>query len=225
MTVTPARDARLAWIIGGSLLAAHSAVILMFNGMPMPLPGGDLVLAVVWAGALLVLAFGIRRSGSVVSRRPLGVTALVVAAVMPIVSMLVWVVVPVDFSDPTSVMVGQALAVIDLAALAVAAVAIARAGAVPHRLRWVPLIVLAVCAGVQIAVQAVAVTAPDARAARCHRVLHGGDSAGNSRHPAARHPHDRLRAACAGEVGRDRPGVPACRVIGRTPRVSARRTG
>lgn len=166
MTVTPARDARLAWIIGGSLLAAHSAVILMFNGMPMPmpLPGGDLVLAVVWAGALLVLAFGIRRSGSVVSRRPLGVTALVVAAVMPIVSMLVWVVVPVDFSDPTSVMVGQALAVIDLAALAVAAVAIARAGAVPHRLRWVPLIVLAVCAGVQIAVQAVAVTAPDALA-------------------------------------------------------------
>lgn len=163
MTVTAARDARLAWIIGGSLLAAHSAVILTFNGMPMPLPAGDLVLAVLWAGALLVLALGIRRSGSVVVRRPLGVTALVVAAMMPVVSMLVWVVVPVDISDPTtSVMVGQALAVIDLAALAVATVAIARAGAVPHRLRWVPLIVLAVCAGAQIAAQAVAVAAPDA---------------------------------------------------------------
>lgn len=165
MTVTAARDARLAWIIGGSLLAAHSALILTLDVMPMPFPAGDLVLAVVWVGALLVLAFGIRRSGSVVARRPLGVTALVVAAVMPIVSMLAWVVVPIDNSDPTmGIMVGQTLAVIDLAALAVAALAIARAGAVPHRLRWVPLIVLAVCAGVQIAARAVAVASPDALA-------------------------------------------------------------
>ncbi|WP_194409218.1 hypothetical protein [Microbacterium cremeum] len=160
-----ARDAWLAWTIGGSLLVAHSAVILMFNGMPMPLPGGPLVLVAVWAGALLVLAFGIRRSGSVVARRPLGVAALAVAAVMPLVSMLVWSVVPLDSADPAiGVMVGQALAVVELAALAVAAVAIARGGAVPHRLRWAPLIVLAVSAGAQIAVQAVAATAPDALA-------------------------------------------------------------
>ncbi|WP_127820240.1 hypothetical protein [Microbacterium sp. CPCC 204701] len=158
-----ARDARLAWIIGGSLLVAHSAAILTFNDMPMPLPGGDLVLAAVWAGALLVLAFGIRRSGSVVARRPLGVTALVIAAVHPIVSMLVLILVPFDPSDPTAgIMMTHTLAVVQLAALAVAAVVIGRAGAVPHRLRWVPLIVLAVSAGAQIALQVVAVGIPNA---------------------------------------------------------------
>ena len=157
-----ARDARLAWTIGGSLLVAYAVLMLVFGSGQVWIPGSALILAAVWAGALLVLAFGIRRSGSVVARRPLGVTALVIAAVHPIVSMLVLILVPLDASDPTTgIMVTQTLAVVQLAALAVAAVVIGRAGAVPHRLRWVPLIVLAVPAGAQIALQVVAVGIPN----------------------------------------------------------------
>ena len=161
-SASAAHDARLAWIVGGSLLIAYAAVMLALSGIPMPLPGRELLLVAIWASALLVLALGVRRSGSVVGRRPLGVVALVIAAVMPLVSRLIWAVVPPDLSDPAlGVMVGQALAVVDLAALAVATVVIGRAGAVPHRVRWVPLIVLAVCAGVQIAVQIAVAAIPD----------------------------------------------------------------
>lgn len=157
-----ARDAKLAWIVGGSLLVVYAALILTLDANPLPLPAGDVVLAAVWAAALLTLAFGVRRSGSIVARRPLGVTALAVSALLPMLSALLWTVLPWDASEPAAgVMIGQALAVIDLAALAVAAVEIARAGAVPHHLRWVPLIVLAVCAGTQLAVQIVGVAASD----------------------------------------------------------------
>lgn len=163
--VGAARDARLAWTIGGSLLVAYAALMLVFSSGQAWIPGSALLLATVWAGALLVLAFGIRRSGSVVARRPLGVTALVIAAVHPLVSMLVLILVPLDPSDPTAgTMMTQTLAVVQLAALAVAAVVIGRSGAVPHRLRWVPLIVLAVSAGAQIALQVVAVGVPNALA-------------------------------------------------------------
>lgn len=150
----PARDARLAWVIGGSLLSANAVLVLALSGPPLFVPGAGVVLTIVWAIALGVLALGIRRSGSVVARRPLGIAALTVAAVEPLASTVLWQLVPVDVSDPWwTVMLGQTIAVVALAALVVATVVIGRAGAVPHRLRWVPLIVVAVGAGAQIAVQ------------------------------------------------------------------------
>lgn len=159
------RDARLAWVVGGSRLVAYAVLMLVFSAVPAWIPGSALVLAAAWAGALGVLAFGIRRSGSVVARRPLGVTALVIAAVHPIASMLLGLLVPFDPSDPVAaIMMTQTLAVVQLAALVVAAVVIGRAGAVPHRLRWMPLVVLAVSTGAQLVLQVVGVGIPDALA-------------------------------------------------------------
>lgn len=160
---TAARDARLAWIIGGSLLTAYAVLILTLNGLPGSAPvGSDLVLDAIWAVALVVFAVGFRRSGSVVARHPLGVVALLVAAAVPLLTQVLFAVLPFDTSDPVpSVMLGQTLAVVSLAALVVAALVIGRAGAVPHRWRWVPLIVVAVGAVPQILVLAIAVSATD----------------------------------------------------------------
>lgn len=156
---TAGRDARLAWQVGGSLLIAHSVLDLMLSAAPLgPIPGAGYLVVALWAAALLVFALGIRRSGSVVARQRVGVVALVVAAAEPVVSRFLWDVIPLEVADPQlSIMVGQALQVLSLAALVVAAVVIGRAGAVPQRVRWLPLLVLAVTAAAQILLQIVAV--------------------------------------------------------------------
>ncbi len=76
---TAQRDARLAWTIGGSLLVASGAAVLMahtsygfFGWLAI---AGD----IAWFLALLVFAFGVRGSGSVVAAQVPGVIALLVA--------------------------------------------------------------------------------------------------------------------------------------------------
>lgn len=159
------RDARLTWLVGGSLLSGYAVLVLTLSRNPVYVPGAGVVLHVVWAAALGVLALGIRRSGSVVARRPLGITALAVAALEPLASWVLWQLVPMDEASPSwSIMLTQTIAVVSLAALVVAAVVIARAAAVPHRLRWVPLMVITICAGLQIAVQVIFVAVSGSRA-------------------------------------------------------------
>ncbi len=163
MTADARRDARLAWVIGGSLLIAYAVVSLAANAISMMfyVPGVGTALDVIWAVALLVFAFGIRRSGSVVARQPLGVVALIVAAALPFASTMLWRLIPLETTDQlASVMIGETLRALSLAALVVATVVIGRAGAVPPRVRWVPLIVLAIVAGGQILAQVIAVSAP-----------------------------------------------------------------
>ncbi|MFD4960882.1 hypothetical protein [Microbacterium sp. NPDC058389] len=159
------RDARLAWLIGGSLLIAHAVLILVANGYPMlAFPGASLILDGTWAASLLVFAFGVRARGSVVARRPLGVVALVIAAAVPLLSALLWWVVPIAAWDATSaLMAGTGASVLSLGALLVATVVIGRAGAVPHTVRWVPLIVLAVTAGAQVLLQVAGVAFANTR--------------------------------------------------------------
>ncbi|GAA5199959.1 hypothetical protein [Microbacterium jejuense] len=154
------RNARLAWLIGGSLLIAYAVLVLTANGNAvLSFPGRGFVLEGLWAGALLVLAFGIRGRGSVVARRPLGVVALVIAAAVPLLSESWWALFPLGAWDSTTaVMVGNGTTLVTLGALIVATVVIGREGAVPDRIRWVPLIVLAVAAGAQIAMSIVGVT-------------------------------------------------------------------
>lgn len=158
------RDARLAWLIGGSLLVARAALVLVMNGNPvLSFAGAGFVLDGLWAAALLVLAFGVRGQGSVVARRPLGVVALVVAAAVPLLADLWWAVRPVspaDFPVGVGVVIGNGTSVLLLGALIVAVVVIGRAGAVPARVRWAPLIVLAVSSGAQILMSIVAVSLP-----------------------------------------------------------------
>ncbi|MBD3941836.1 hypothetical protein IF188_09035 [Microbacterium sp. NEAU-LLC] len=173
------RDARLAWLIGGSLSIAYAVLVLVSTGNPLlSFTGGGIVRYALWAAALLVFAFGVRRRGSVVARRPLGIVALVIAAAVPLLSYLWGAFAPLGAMDTltidtvgmdaaaadaaaTAAMVGNATTVVALGALIVGTVVIARAGAVPRRIRWVPLIVLAVVAGAQIALMIVAVSLTD----------------------------------------------------------------
>ncbi|MBW9095103.1 hypothetical protein JNB62_15560 [Microbacterium jejuense] len=157
------RDARLAWIIGGSLLIARAALTLIMSGSPvLGFPGAGFVLDGLWAAALSVFAFGVRGHGSVVARRPLGVVALVTAAAVPLLTDAMWSVGASIAGDPTwAFALGNGPIVLSLGALIVATVVIGRAGVLPPRLRWVPLIVLAVSAGAQIVMSIVAVSLAD----------------------------------------------------------------
>lgn len=155
MTDASPGDARTAWTIGGSLLIAAALFPLVTQGVF--LPGVGMVSALLWAGSLTVFAVGWRRNGSVVARRPLGTVALLVAAVIPALSVLLGALLPAtEPSDAEwAVPLGQAIDVIFIAALVVASVQIARAGAVPARVRWLPLIVVGICTALQLAVIAV----------------------------------------------------------------------
>ncbi len=156
---TAARDVRLAWVIGGSLLIAHAILPLITQAMYVP--GLGIVSSLLWAGALAVFAFGVRGQGSVVARRPLGMTALVAGGLIPLAEFALWAVIPTEsFPQGSLIPVGQGIRVVLLAALVIATVQIARAGVVPSRVRWLPLILVGVCAAMQAAAEAVAITEP-----------------------------------------------------------------
>jgi len=99
---------------------------------------------VIYAAAVLLLAIGLSREGSVVARKPLGLAAMVVVAVWPltafVLTSLLTVQEPVG-GDGWMIFGYFALAVPVCAGL-VAAVQIARAGVVPSPWRWAPLWVL-----------------------------------------------------------------------------------
>ena len=106
---------------------------------PMSLGATDAVVAgivtdAVYAAGVLLFAFGLTRQASVVARGPLGVTALVVVALVPL-----------SFGIAVSAEPGLAPAlasgelVIGAAAATIAVVRIARAGVVPYPWRWAPL--------------------------------------------------------------------------------------
>ncbi|MGU3644171.1 hypothetical protein ACLBXX_04335 [Microbacterium sp. C23T] len=159
---TPAvRDARRAWILGGSLLIASATLGLIAQGSwTFAFPAVGVAIDLVWSAALLVFALGIRGSGSVVGRQSLGIAALVVAAAAPLASRLVWWMLPLQTWDATTATsVGTLVMVLSPVALIVATVVIGRAGAVPDRLRWVPLIVVAVAVGAQVLAQVFVVAA------------------------------------------------------------------
>ena len=156
MTDAPRNDARSAWTIGGSLLVGAALWPILTQGIPI---GAGLVSALLWAASLTVFALGIRREGSVVARRRLGVVTLLVAAIIPAATTLFWgFVVPMPSDAQWAVPLSQAIDLVLMAALAVAAVQIARAGAVPASARWLPLIAVIACVAAQAVMTAVALT-------------------------------------------------------------------
>ena len=150
---------RLDWVWGGALLIVGA--VLPFAMRPV---GGGVVVGVgvigslAFAAAMLLFAFG---RNSVVARRPLGAAALVVLAVLAFAE-YAWAFAP--FDDPGAfawISAGTNLQlVLQLAAAIVAAVQVAPAGAVPHAVRWVPLIALLVLALPQVLIAALAVASP-----------------------------------------------------------------
>lgn len=157
----PARDdARRTWIVGGSLLIAVAVVPLLGGSLGAYVPFLGLLLDLAWCSAMVLFAFGIRRAGSAVARDPLGIGALLVAGVVPVAFEIFWRTAPVVERPAEWMMIaGNAELLIGGVALVVASVVIARAGGVPPRMRWVPLIAVLVVIGVYVIIQLVVATA------------------------------------------------------------------
>ncbi|WP_153004749.1 hypothetical protein [Microbacterium testaceum] len=140
------------WRTGGILLGVAGVLTLLagqhaLNGFAL-----RVVIDIVWAIGVLAFAVGFSRDASVVGRRPLGMTALIVVAVTPLVSDAVVMALPEVRSpdDPAVVatsVVSWGGTIVSLAAGLVAAVQIARLGAVPRRWRWMPMWALCVSVG------------------------------------------------------------------------------
>lgn len=79
---------RHPWFIGGVLLLV--SVVLSVTVAPQGplLHGGGTVATLCFAASLLVFAYGVRGSGSVTARRPLGTAALTLLAVWALVGVL-----------------------------------------------------------------------------------------------------------------------------------------
>ncbi|KTS55851.1 hypothetical protein NS206_14545 [Microbacterium testaceum] len=140
------------WWTGGILLGVAGVLTLLagqhaLNGFAL-----RVVIDIVWAIGVLAFAVGFSRDASVVGRRPLGMTALIVVAVTPLVSDAVVMALPEVRSpdDPAVVatsVVSWGGTIVSLAAGLVAAVQIARLGTVPRRWRWMPMWALCVSVG------------------------------------------------------------------------------
>lgn len=140
------------WRTGGILLGVAGVLTLLagqhaLNGFAL-----RVVIDIVWAIGVLAFAVGFSRDASVVGRRPLGMTALIVVAVTPLVSDAVVMALPEVRSpdDPAVVatsVVSWGGTIVSLAAGLVAAVQIARLGTVPRRWRWMPMWALGVSVG------------------------------------------------------------------------------
>lgn len=140
MTDAEVRKPVPAWIWGGALLAASAVVP---TGVRAVAPGGlgsgvAIVAIVLFAASLVVFAFGLRGRGSIVARRPSGVAALLVLAILP---PLVELAIPA-LSNEQDIPRLQILSAVHLAVTAAAAlvavVAIGRAAVIPRPWHWAP---------------------------------------------------------------------------------------
>lgn len=151
------RAVRLTWMIGGGGLVVCAVIGMLQYAAP-----GTTVLAlaldVLFAAAVLLFTFGLSRPASVVDRRPLGVSALLVVALWPVAVRVAQPFLPTMDADTfdagleayraaESVLTAVFLVdiVVSLAAGLVAAVQIARAGTVPAPWRWAPMWALGIC--------------------------------------------------------------------------------
>lgn len=140
------RSGRVVFLIGGTLFVLAGVCGLATLG---PLAGfayealgdGAVVLQtigrVLFSAAMIVFAIGGARGGSVVARKPLGMAALVVAAVWPLVTAIPNVATLIGFGGDVGYVVRMA---IEIAVGLVAVIEIVRSGAVPGWPRWIPLV-------------------------------------------------------------------------------------
>lgn len=106
-------------------------------------PALYVVTSVIYAAAVLLFAIGTTREASVVARRPLGVTALAIVAVWPLIDNIGTQFLPQDGSSLGAwTTYGYVTLLVQTGAALVAAMQIARAGVVPAPWHWAPLWVL-----------------------------------------------------------------------------------
>ena len=106
-------------------------------------PAHYVVTSVIYAAAILLFAIGTTREASVVARRPLGVTALAIVAVWPLIDNIGTQFLPQDGSSLGAwTTYGYVTLLVQTGAALAAAMQIARAGVVPAPWHWAPLWVL-----------------------------------------------------------------------------------
>ena len=133
---------RHAWFIGGVLLLA-TVLADVAVGPPGPLVAiGGILGPVLFAGALLVFAFGIRGTGSVTARRPLGTAALTLLAAWILLQSVLTDVLGSSASADSIPALVITLSYVDpflrFALSLIAVIQIARAGVVPSPWNWAP---------------------------------------------------------------------------------------
>lgn len=139
---------RQTWMLGGIGLIVSGAFGMLGSSL-LGLPGTDLVAVLsdaTYAAAVILFAIGLSAEASVVARRALGMTALVVLAVWPLVSSALWTTVGAlqPGGDDAWMALGYVSLLVPIAAGIIAAVQIARAAVVPAPWQWAPLWVLVV---------------------------------------------------------------------------------
>jgi len=151
-----------ALFIGGALLLASVVATVAFQVGFYPVSWLGYIPTILFSAALIILAFGIRGSGSVTAGRPLGTFALASLALWLVLSDVFHATVMSTLVETSPTAVVVALNYIDLVvevALAVIAVVqIARAGVVPVPLAWVPTWVLGAVTATWLLTQLVGLT-------------------------------------------------------------------
>jgi hypothetical protein len=157
-TARAIRDARRAWIVGGALLIGSVALRLILQPAAPLIFGGSVIAALLFSGALLIFAFGIRGSGSVTARRPLGTATLsALAAWILLVTVVNDAIFAATMPSETLMVFGYIDSFVQFVFALVAAVQIARAGVVPYPWNWAPGWMLAAVAVPWLLSQALAV--------------------------------------------------------------------
>lgn len=126
--------------VGGVLLLVHAAAKLLVATLVFSPVGSALgwIGTFAFSGALVVFAVGIGRA-SLVARRPLGTTALLVWAAWPLVDSVFAALVPFETGNALWAAWGYIAQVLPLLAAIVAVVQIGRAGVLHGGIRWAPL--------------------------------------------------------------------------------------
>ena len=134
-------DASRAWLIGGTLLLATVVIGVAQPALSL-IPLGGNIRPTLFSAALLVFAFGIRGSGSVTARRPLGTIALTALAGWLFLGSVLQDISASNFSNdplPAGLFAfGYVDSFVKFALALVAVMQIARAGVVPAPWKWVP---------------------------------------------------------------------------------------
>lgn len=151
---------RTTWLAGGIGFIACGVVEIARHAVLGS--GASIVFAfisqVLWAVAILVFAIGFSREGSAVARRPLGVAALAIVALWPLIETIVNIATPMTDIDQVSGWVAWTYVslLLPVAAGLIGTVQIARSGNVPTPWNWAPLWVLAAQIVLEVATLATA---------------------------------------------------------------------
>ncbi|MEV8271893.1 hypothetical protein [Microbacterium sp. NPDC077184] len=146
------RQRRRTFMIGGTGLVLCGMLGMLQFSVPGLGPVIGILVDVVFAAAVLLFAIGLSRAASVVARRPLGVAALAVVALLPLLVRAIQPILPTmdaatfdagldAYREAETILTAVFFVnlLVSLAAALLASLQIARAAVVPAPWRWAPL--------------------------------------------------------------------------------------